>query len=89
MATQPDAPVVSRTKDWGGAFLLLGGITLVFTVAFAAAQVLLAQASERNYPFSGMVEPGLIAATVALVAGGVLYILGSRGASRKEPSDAP
>lgn len=79
---------MASAKDWGGALLLLGGITLVFTVALAAAQVVIAQASERNYPFSGMVEPGFLAATLALVVGGALYVLGSREAGAEPQGES-
>ena len=72
-------------RDWGSGLLLLGAIVLVFAIGLAAAQVLVAQVSERNVGFLALAPGGLVLAAILMAAGFVLRASVSRRGSRKEP----
>ncbi len=62
-------------EDWGVGLLLLGGIVLLLSVAFGIGEFVIAQAGDRNYGFAALAGRGLVAATVLMVFGGILYAL--------------
>lgn len=61
-------------QDGGLALLLIGSIVLIFSVLLSAAELVVSQASERNYDFVGVAGGGLAFSLLLFFIGSALYL---------------